>query len=100
MSKKCRTCHKGEMQSREESYLYRESGLPNIVLVGVKVRRCPECGAHELVLPRAPIGLKAPRNRSLAQGDRRARARHDHVPSHRGGRDGIGSMEGSRGDHA
>ena len=52
MSKTCRTCRKGEMQVREETYLYAESGLPNVVLVGVQVRRCPECGAHELVLPR------------------------------------------------
>jgi putative zinc finger/helix-turn-helix YgiT family protein len=35
-----------------ETYLYKESGLPNVVLVGVDVRRCPACGHHELVLPR------------------------------------------------
>lgn len=40
------------MSSRAETYLYKESGLPNVVLVGVEVRRCPSCGHHELVLPR------------------------------------------------
>lgn len=52
MSKQCRACGKSEMTSRQENYLYRESGLPNVVLVGIEVRRCPECGHHELVLPR------------------------------------------------
>jgi putative zinc finger/helix-turn-helix YgiT family protein len=52
MSKKCRNCGKDEMTARAETYLYAESGLPNVVLVGVEVRRCPSCGHHELVLPR------------------------------------------------
>jgi putative transcriptional regulator len=52
MSKKCRLCGKGEMSTREENYLYRESGLPNVVLVDVEVRRCSECGHHEVALPR------------------------------------------------
>src|SRR5215203_2238863 len=52
MSKKCRTCGKTEMTARTETYLYTESGLPNVVLVGVEVRRCSSCGHHELVLPR------------------------------------------------
>lgn len=52
MSKKCRTCGKAELSGRPETYLYTESGLPNVVLVGVEVRRCPSCGHHELVLPR------------------------------------------------
>jgi putative transcriptional regulator len=52
MSRKCRTCGKAEMTTRTETYLYTESGLPNVVLVGVEVRRCPSCGHHELVLPR------------------------------------------------
>ena len=52
MSKKCRTCGKGEMTTSTETYLYKESGLPNVVLVGVEVRRCPSCGHYELVLPR------------------------------------------------
>lgn len=52
MSKKCRTCGNAEMISAVETYLYLESGLPNVVLAGVEVRRCPSCGHHELVLPR------------------------------------------------
>jgi len=52
MSKKCRTCGKAEMSPGTETYLYTESGLPNVVLVGVEVRRCPSCGHHDLVLPR------------------------------------------------
>jgi putative zinc finger/helix-turn-helix YgiT family protein len=40
------------MVSRTETYLYTESGLPNVVLVGVEIRRCPSCGHHDLVLPR------------------------------------------------
>lgn len=52
MSKKCRTCGKADMTSALETYLYTESGLPNVVLAGVEVRRCPSCGHHELVLPR------------------------------------------------
>jgi putative zinc finger/helix-turn-helix YgiT family protein len=52
MSRTCRTCSNAQMASRRETYLYKESGLPNVVLVGVEVRRCPSCGQHELVLPR------------------------------------------------
>jgi putative zinc finger/helix-turn-helix YgiT family protein len=40
------------MFGKKETYLYTESGLPNVVLVGVEVRRCPSCGHHEVVLPR------------------------------------------------
>ncbi len=52
MSKKCRNCGKAEMKSAAETYLYKESGLPYVVLTGVEVRRCPACGHHELVLHR------------------------------------------------
>jgi putative zinc finger/helix-turn-helix YgiT family protein len=52
MNKKCRTCGKAELTTRKETYVYKESGLPNVVLVGVEVRRCSACGHHELVLPR------------------------------------------------
>lgn len=47
-----RNCGKGELESRAETYLYKESGLPNVSLMGVEVRRCPACGHHEVVLPR------------------------------------------------
>jgi putative zinc finger/helix-turn-helix YgiT family protein len=52
MAKKCRNCGKAELTSNLETYLYVESGLPNVTLVGVEIRRCPACGDHQLVLPR------------------------------------------------
>ena len=52
MSKKCRKCAVGELRVTRENYLYAESGLPDVVLQGVEVRRCPECGTHEVPLPR------------------------------------------------
>ena len=52
MGKKCRTCGEAELESKVETYRYSESGLPNVALVGVEVRRCSACGHHELVLPR------------------------------------------------
>jgi putative zinc finger/helix-turn-helix YgiT family protein len=52
MIKKCRNCEHAEVVGKKETYLYTESGLPNVVLVGVEVRRCPSCGHHEVVLPR------------------------------------------------
>jgi putative transcriptional regulator len=52
MSKKCHTCREAEMSVTRENHLYRESGLPNVVLVGIEVRRCSSCGAVELPLPR------------------------------------------------
>lgn len=52
MSKRCRNCSKAGLTAGTETYLYTESGLPNVVLVGVEVRRCSSCGHHELVLPR------------------------------------------------
>jgi putative zinc finger/helix-turn-helix YgiT family protein len=50
--KKCRSSGKAALTSNAENYLYTESGLPNVVLLGIEVRRCPSCGHHELVLPR------------------------------------------------
>ena len=47
----CLSC--GEtMASHRENYRYVESGLPNIILVGVEVRRCRGCGEFELVIPK------------------------------------------------
>jgi putative zinc finger/helix-turn-helix YgiT family protein len=48
---KCLTCGK-PMQSHKENYHYKESGLPNVVLVNVEVRTCANCGAREVVVPR------------------------------------------------
>ncbi len=41
-----------EMKSRKENYRYTESGLDNVILLGVEVRRCRSCGRSEVVLPR------------------------------------------------
>ena len=40
------------MKSGRENYLYKESGLPNITLVGIEVNRCPGCGEYEAVIPK------------------------------------------------
>jgi len=34
-----------------ENHRYDESGLPNVVLVGVDVRRCTNCGFQHVVVP-------------------------------------------------
>ncbi len=47
----CLTCGQ-PMKSRKENYHYKESGLPNVVLVNVEVRSCSNCGAREVVVPR------------------------------------------------
>src|SRR5262245_24603995 len=49
---KCRECRAADLNETQENYRYTESGLPNVVLVGVTIRRCPNCGAQMLVLPR------------------------------------------------
>ena len=48
---KCLNCGT-PMKSRKENYHYTESGLSNIVLVGVEVRSCATCGEREVVIPR------------------------------------------------
>jgi putative transcriptional regulator len=66
---KCARCGK-PMKTARENYLYRESGLTNVTLVGVEVSRCPNCGEHEAVIPKieqlhrvlaAAIARKTPR---------------------------------------
>ncbi|OJH35922.1 type II TA system antitoxin MqsA family protein [Cystobacter ferrugineus] len=47
----CLNCG-GKMETRRENHRYTESGLDNVTLVGVEVRRCATCGEWELVLPR------------------------------------------------
>lgn len=39
------------MESERVNHRYVESGLPNVVLVGVEVRRCPKCGEQALSIP-------------------------------------------------
>ncbi len=47
---KCTTCG-SKMSARRENYRYDASGLPGVTLAGVEVRRCAECGEHEVVIP-------------------------------------------------
>lgn len=49
---KCQSCGKDTMKAKRENWLYDDSGLPGITLLGVEVRRCTACGETELVLPR------------------------------------------------
>jgi putative zinc finger/helix-turn-helix YgiT family protein len=39
------------MKSGRENYLYRESGLARVTLLGIEVGRCPRCGEHEALIP-------------------------------------------------
>ena len=48
---KCPACDKS-MTSARENYNYSACGLPHVTLKGVEVRRCGECGEHEVVIPR------------------------------------------------
>ena len=45
---RCPVCDRSELVESVENYNYRESGLVNITLNGITVRKCPECG---VVLP-------------------------------------------------
>lgn len=50
---KCPTCNSNDMSvTRNGVYRYAESGLPNAVLVGIEVRRCPNCGEEMPVIQR------------------------------------------------
>jgi DNA-binding transcriptional regulator YiaG len=40
------------MRTARENYMYKDCGLPNLVLVGVEVHRCPDCGSVDVPLPR------------------------------------------------
>jgi len=47
---RCENCG-SQMKSRLENYRYSESGLDTVTLRNVEVRRCPECGEHDVVIP-------------------------------------------------
>jgi putative zinc finger/helix-turn-helix YgiT family protein len=47
---KCPNCG-ARMTASKEDYHYEESGLPNVFLRGVEVRRCGECDEVEVVIP-------------------------------------------------
>ena len=48
----CDECGKAEYIETHENHRYLESGLPNIVLESVLIRRCPACGSHLVTIPR------------------------------------------------
>ena len=41
---KCQNCEHGEMADSNDNYHYRESGLDNVTIFGITVRKCAECG--------------------------------------------------------
>ncbi|HET9621217.1 MAG TPA: type II TA system antitoxin MqsA family protein [Kofleriaceae bacterium] len=47
---KCPQC-RHEMVRSTENHRYTESGLSNVVLVGVEVRHCSHCGEHTVSIP-------------------------------------------------
>jgi putative zinc finger/helix-turn-helix YgiT family protein len=49
--KACRQCGT-EMQERMETVPYEGSGLTDVSLSGVRVRRCPKCKEWEITIPR------------------------------------------------
>jgi putative zinc finger/helix-turn-helix YgiT family protein len=49
-SRTCTEC-RGNSEGRRENYTYTESGLKNVVLVGVLVYRCARCGAEQIEIP-------------------------------------------------
>ena len=49
---KCAECGAAAMKVTHEDHLYVESGLPNVLLLGVEFRSCPQCDEREIVLPK------------------------------------------------
>src|SRR4051812_14622948 len=47
---KCPSCN-AEMKVGRENYQYAECGLPYVTLRHLEVRRCPDCGEYEVVIP-------------------------------------------------
>ncbi len=50
MKRKCRACGKGDLVSGRERVNYTDSGLPNVWLDNVEVRRCPMCKEHVVII--------------------------------------------------
>ena len=48
---KCFECG-AKLKITRENYKGRELSLPNLVLLNIEVRRCPKCGAEDVVIPR------------------------------------------------
>jgi putative zinc finger/helix-turn-helix YgiT family protein len=51
MKRNCRACGKGELMSFRERVRYVASGLPNVWLDGIEVRRCSVCKEQVEVIP-------------------------------------------------
>jgi len=49
---KCPQCNEAEVERRRENRQYKESGLPNVLLINIEVCHCPKCGADLVSLPR------------------------------------------------
>lgn len=49
---KCPECQEAELLESRENHRYSESGLSNVVLQDVQVRRCPRCAAHLVSIPK------------------------------------------------
>ena len=47
---KCMNCG-ATLRSTRENYRDREMGLSNVVLNNIEIRRCPDCGEEEVVIP-------------------------------------------------
>jgi putative zinc finger/helix-turn-helix YgiT family protein len=47
---KCTECS-GDLKIAGTTHRYAESGLPNVVLHGVQIRRCGSCGAEDVAIP-------------------------------------------------
>jgi putative zinc finger/helix-turn-helix YgiT family protein len=47
----CLECGKGKLLETRENYRYMESGLPNVLLKNILVRRCRECGVEFISIP-------------------------------------------------
>ena len=48
---RCPVCVRAELVEQVQNYHYRECGLDNVILAGITVRICPECGT---LAPRIP----------------------------------------------
>lgn len=48
---KCPECSNKEMDVQKETIRYEECGLPNVVLKGIEVKRCQQCGNTLVSIP-------------------------------------------------
>jgi putative zinc finger/helix-turn-helix YgiT family protein len=51
MMKKCPQCG-DPLETRRENHRYNESGLPNVILENIEIRKCASCGEEMLGIPR------------------------------------------------